>query len=156
MGMEVQSYPRVKFFAWLILMDRLNTKNMLARRHFNVQPHSLCVLCVDGSGETIDNLFFNCPFAKMCWDKIGINWVNDVEIHKRIERTKPLAGIPFFMEIFLIAAWELWKIRNRLVFDGVQATFSRWLRNFKDEAALQSHRIKDVDRNVVILWLDSL
>jgi hypothetical protein len=29
------------------------------------------------------------------------------------------------MEIFLIAAWELWKIRNRLVFDGVKACFNR-------------------------------
>lgn len=65
--------PRVKFFAWLILLDRLNTKNMLVRRHFNVQPDSLCVLCNDGLEETIDHLFFDGSFAKMCWDKIGIN-----------------------------------------------------------------------------------
>ena len=49
---------RIKFFAWLILLDRLNTKNMLARRNFNVQPNSLCVLCYDGKEETIDHLFF--------------------------------------------------------------------------------------------------
>jgi len=36
--------PRVKFFAWLILLDRLNTKTLLARRNFNVQADSLCVL----------------------------------------------------------------------------------------------------------------
>lgn len=60
--------PRIKFFAWLILLDRLNTKNMLARRNFNVQPNSLCVLCYDGKEETIDYLFFECCFAKRSWN----------------------------------------------------------------------------------------
>jgi len=148
--------PRVKFFVWLILLDRLNTKNMLVRRHFNVQPNSLCVLCEDGIEETIDHLFFDCSFAKKCWDKLCINWVIDGAIHRRIERTRQVAGLPFFMEIFLLAAWELWKIRNRLVFDGVQACFHRWLHNFKEEAALQSCRVKDSDRALILLWLDSL
>jgi hypothetical protein len=114
------------------------------------------VLCNDGMEKTIDHLFFECSFAKRCWDKIGINWVNDSEIHRRIERSKHLAGLPFFMEIFLIAAWELWKIGNRLVFDGVQASFNRWLHNFKDEVVLQSHRIKEADRVIILLWLDAL
>lgn len=135
---------RVKFFAWLVLLDRLNTKNMLARRNFNVQHDSLCVLCEDGNEETIDHLFFDCCFAKRCWDKLGINWVIESDIHKRIERNRQLAGLPFFMEIFLIAAWELWKIRNRLIFDGIQVCFHRWLRNFKDEASLRSLRIKKI------------
>jgi len=148
--------PRVKFFAWLILLDRLNTKNMLARRNFNVQPNSLCVLCDDGMEETIDHLFFQCRFAKQCWDKLGVSWVTEDDLSKRIERSRQMAGLPFFMEIFLIAAWELWKIRNRLVFDGIQATFSRWLRNFKEEAGLQSYRLKDSDRVLVCLWLDAL
>jgi hypothetical protein len=60
------------------------------------------------------------------------------------------------MEIFQIAAWELWKMRNRLVFDGVQASLSRSLQNFKEEASLQSIRIKDVDISVVLNWINSL
>ena len=28
--------PRLKFFAWLLLVDRLNTRNMLLRRHYNL------------------------------------------------------------------------------------------------------------------------
>jgi len=60
------------------------------------------------------------------------------------------------MEVFLIAAWELWKVRNRLIFDGVQASFARWLNNFKEEATLQSCRIKEADRAPVLLWLDAL
>lgn len=129
---------------------------MLARRNFNVQPDTLCVLCGDGLEETIEHLFFDCAFAKRCWDKVGIAWVNDAVLHKRVECSKHLYSLPFFMEIFLIAAWELWKIRNRLVFDGVQASFDRWLRNFRDEASLQSLRIKEADRAAILLWLDAL
>jgi hypothetical protein len=73
------------------------------------------------------HLFFECRFAKQCWDKLGVNWVIEDDLPKRIECSRQMAGLPFFMEIFLIATWELWKIRNRLVFDGIQATFSRWL-----------------------------
>lgn len=138
--------PRVKFFAWLILLDRLNTKGMLARRNFNVQPDCLCVLCDDGVEETIDHLFFECHLTINCWNKLGIAWVNDDDIHRRIVYSRQLASIPFFMEIFLIATWELWKVRNRLVFYGVRACLDRWLSNFKEEAALQSHHISDSDR----------
>jgi hypothetical protein len=56
--------PRVKFFAWLILLDGLNTKSMLARRHFNVQPNCYCVMCDEAEEETILHLFFECSFAK--------------------------------------------------------------------------------------------
>jgi hypothetical protein len=148
--------PRVKFFAWLILLDRLNTKSMLARRHFNVQPNCYCVLCNEGIKETIEHLFFECDFAKRCWSKLGINWTPDNDIHRRIEYTRQQSGYPFFMELFLIASWELWKVRNRLVFDGIQATFSLWLRNFKNEASLQAHRLGVDDRLAVCLWLDAL
>lgn len=42
------------------------------------------------------------------------------------------------------------------MFDGVQADFNRWLFNFKEEATLQSSRIKEADRPAVLLWLDAL
>jgi len=148
--------PRVKFFAWLILVDRLNTRDMLARRNFNVQPNNLCVLCSDNCVETIDHLFFDCSFAKQCWAKVGINWTQDSSRIRRIQRSKQRSSRCLFMEVFLIAAWELWKVRNRLIFDGVQASFARWLNNFKEEATLQSCRIKEADRAPILLWLDAL
>jgi hypothetical protein len=85
---------------------------MLARRNFNVQPNSLCVLCHDGKEETIDTLFFECCFAKRCWNKLRINWVNVLDLHKKIVQSRRAANMSFFMEIFLIAAWEIWKLRT--------------------------------------------
>lgn len=60
------------------------------------------------------------------------------------------------MEIFLIAAWEIWKIRNRSIFYGVHATYSRWLVNFKNEASLQAHHLNDDDRLLVNSWVEAL
>jgi hypothetical protein len=35
------------------------------------------------------------------------------------------------MEIFIVAAWELWNLRNAKIFDGVAATFDPWTVRFK-------------------------
>ena len=64
----------MKFFAWLILVDRLNTKSMLRRRHLDVQDDAICVMCDSGEEENIDHLFFDCEFAKECWATIHIDW----------------------------------------------------------------------------------
>jgi len=97
---------------------------------------SVCYV-MKGMRRPLIIFFFECCFARKYWDELGINWVAETDLHRRIERSRQLAGLPFFMELFLIAAWEIWKIRNRLVLDGIQVCFNRWLRHFKEEAALQ-------------------
>ena len=66
---------RIKFFAWLLLVDRLNTKAMLLRRHFHVQPNTICVMCASAVEEDIEHLFFSCPFqphAGPRWEYSGL------------------------------------------------------------------------------------
>lgn len=63
--------PRIKFFVWLVLVDRLNTKTMLQRRHLNIEDDTLCVMCNTNLEEDINHLFFDCPFAVHCWNYIG-------------------------------------------------------------------------------------
>jgi hypothetical protein len=36
----------------------------------------------------------------------------------------------FFMEIFSIAAWEIWKQRNGKIFRGIVPSFASWKNNF--------------------------
>jgi len=62
---------RIKFFAWLVLVDRLNTKTMLTRRHLHVHDDDFCVMCETREEETIEHLFFTCPFASQCWASIN-------------------------------------------------------------------------------------
>ena len=129
--------PRLKFFAWLLFVDRLNTRSMLIRRHFNVQPNSWCVLCSSNSDEDTEHLFFSCPFASTCWQKLGFHWPSIADINERVLSPMATMGLPFFMEIFIMATWEIWKLRNSKIFDRRAPTIRLWVRNFKDQVILQ-------------------
>ena len=108
---------RIKFFIWLLLVDRLNTKTMLTRRHIHVHEDNLCVLCDSDEEETIDHLFFTCPFATQCWNRLGFTWDNTLNLGDRIVQARNTHNMQFFMEASMIAAWELWKMRNDKIFD---------------------------------------
>jgi hypothetical protein len=88
--------PRVTFFAWLILVDRLNTKTMLRRRNLFTEDDDHCVLCTGGIDEDLDHLFFECPFSRSCWEKIGIQWDTSLNLYPRIiAHTMQQQNIPF-------------------------------------------------------------
>jgi hypothetical protein len=147
--------PRIKFFAWLILVDRLNTNSMLQRRHLNVQSSPICVMCNLGELETIEHLFFDCPFAQECWSTIGITWDESLQLFDRLTQARSSHVIPFFAEAALIAAWELWKLRNDKVFQRRDPSPGLWLSNFKSQCLLQSVRLKDDLRSSFCVWLDA-
>ena len=66
--------PKLKVFLWLMYYDRLNTKNIMHRKHWNLEDGTNCILCNRGVFETRDHLFFDCPFASTCWRHIGYQW----------------------------------------------------------------------------------
>src|SRR6266498_3131056 len=83
--------PKLKFFMWLLQMDRLNTRNMLRRRNhpqFQLPSDCICVLCSNTEEETRDHLFFGCPFSTRCWQLVGIQWQQAPTIYEPIVRTK--------------------------------------------------------------------
>jgi hypothetical protein len=49
---------RVKFFVRLLLVDRLNRRDMLQRRHWKVTEDTHCVLCPTRAQEDRMHLFF--------------------------------------------------------------------------------------------------
>lgn len=108
--------PRVKFFAWLVLVDRLNTKTMLCRRHLNTKDDTLCFMCSNGIEEDIDHLLFECPFAGQCWSSINFVWDTSLPLTERFTQAEDVHGLEFFIEASLIATWELWKLHNDKIF----------------------------------------
>lgn len=147
--------PRVKFFAWLVLVDRLNTKSMLQRRHLNVQDDALCIMCASGHEETIHHLFFECSFAKECWAKIQFQWDDLLPLMDRLMQAPMAQTLPFYTEATLIAAWELWKLRNDKVFQCREPTPNIWFSNFKSQCLLQSVRCIENIRSSFCVWLDA-
>jgi hypothetical protein len=55
-----------KVFAWLMLVDRLNTRNMLRRRNYDIASVYTCLLCDSEQDETRNHLFFGCAFSSSC------------------------------------------------------------------------------------------
>ena len=150
-----QCTARVKFFTWLLLIDRLNTKTMLSRRHIQVHGDDLCVMCSTGEDETIEHLFFTCPFASLCWNKININWDLALNLEDRLNQGRQNNGLNFILEASMIATWELWKIRNDKNFNRGSPSVDRWLCNFKSQSLLQSIRFKADLQSAFCFWLDA-
>ena len=124
-------------------MDRLNTRNMLARRHFNVQPNKYCVMCTRMEEEDITHLFFDCPFASACWSKPGFHWSAHLDPGDKVLDLISQQQMPFLMDIFILAAWEIWKLRNAKFFDNGTPSIRLWLRNFKCLVKLQLMRVRE-------------
>jgi hypothetical protein len=49
----------------------------------------------------------------------------------------------FFMELFMLGAWLIWKQRNDAIFNRGRLAFQSWKRGFIEEASIQANRMKD-------------
>ena len=124
--------PRIKFFPWVVLVDRLNTKDMLRRRHCNIQDDDLCVLCPLRVVEDLDHLLFFCTFSRRCWQALQIQWDEHLGLLPCLAQARANSSLTFSVDLVLIASWEIWKVRNDKIFQGKNPSFSSWLSNFKN------------------------
>jgi hypothetical protein len=113
------------------------------------------VLCDTGLEEDIDHLFFDCPFAVQCWNSINFTWDTSLPMLERLAAASNTRNLEFFTEASLIAAWELWKVRNDKVFQRRDPTFAIWLANLKNQCILQSVRFKEDLRSSFCFWSDA-
>ena len=137
---KTKCVPKTNFFAWLLLNDRLNTRNILKRRKKFLEQGYNCVLCLDGAEETLEHLFFDCPSAVSRWFALGITWEENASVHQKVFLSKQSFIKPFFMEILMVAAWCIWNERNALIFNGKIPNLASWKSAFKKE--LKDHFIK--------------
>jgi hypothetical protein len=60
---------KIKIFIWLLFRDRINSRNLLKRKHFKIEGDDYnCVLCNLNIEELSYHLIFQCPFSSECWD----------------------------------------------------------------------------------------
>jgi len=148
---------KLRVFSWLLLMDTLNTRNILKRKQHKLEGNSYnCVLCNSNVEETAFHLFFSCTFSRACWQHLGIQWNFASDFFKMLIQAKQQFPNPYFMEIFTIAAWQIWKQRNNFIFDRGRPSLDSWKFSFSEEARLQAHRICDAKRPAFLSCIDSL
>ena len=54
-----------KVFFWLLLRDRLNTRELIRRRNMHLPSYD-CACCTLDVEETLSHLFLTCSFAQVC------------------------------------------------------------------------------------------
>jgi hypothetical protein len=148
--------PKIKFFAWLLLNDRLNTRNILRRRRKFLEDGYSCVLCLEDVEESVEHLFFDCNSTACRWFALGITWNAHLDIHQKIQAAELDFAQPFFMENFMIGAWCIWNERNDLIFNGKPPCLAAWESTFKAQVSEHLIRIKASLHPSILLWLQAL
>ena len=121
-----------------------------------LRPLSIhCVLCSSNIEETAYHLFFGCPFSKECWQMIGLQWNSLLPFYDMMSASKISFHKQFFMEVFIISTWCIWKQRNGFVFDNRPPTIDNWKSNFIDECFLQAHRFSQTLKTPFLEWVNS-
>lgn len=151
---------KLKVFAWLLLSDRLNTKNMLRRRHYTVAPSGRrddeCVLCQHRLEETLEHLFFDCQFSVSCWNTLNISWGSGSDRFEWLSNTRRAWPRPMYMEVVILAAWSIWKERNGFIFRNIPFSHASWLKRFKEDFDLLRHRTKAELGDFISSFIQSL
>ena len=146
---------KIKVFGWLLLSDRLNTRNKLKRRHYNIGDNYGCILCGSNEEETIEHMIFTCHFSSACWDTLNIHWTTNGDRLNWIKEAKSVWNNQMFMEIFLYASWSLWKERNNKHFRRIDPTIGSWARRFKEDLSLLIHRAKEKHKQFLSTFIQT-
>ncbi|KAG8066205.1 hypothetical protein GUJ93_ZPchr0004g38702 [Zizania palustris] len=148
---------KLKVFFWLLLQDRLNTKDMLRRRRIITSDvEGCCILCEDNEGETCMHLFIKCRFSVACWARIGIFWPHRDTVIEGVEAIKPRLRMKFSMEIIVTGAWSIWLHRNNCTFRHEIPSINSWLNQFTAALKTQSQRCNPSLRELILEWISNL
>lgn len=146
----------IKMFAWLVIMDRVNTKDMIQRRHWKINDGPECVLCPTGALEDRNHLFIQCNFSVRVWNYLQIVWMDSNAMVEIALNARKDFNKPFFTEVVFLAWWNIWKVRNDRAFRHISPTFRQWRNGFIHDITLLTHRIKRRYRDALLKWIDFL
>lgn len=117
--------PSAKFFTFLLLQNKLSTKDVLRRRGIHLNRG--CVCCQQCPVESALHIFFLCPFAVAVWYhvskilskplmKIQITVDQIVCSSWEMVRNNGHMGRKEWACRFICVTWQLWKHRNDIIF----------------------------------------
>ena len=142
-----------KVFFWLLLKDRLTTRDILGRKNMDLPTYN-CPFC--DQRETISHLFIHCYKAKICWASIGLTTNDQLNPFENLVQLKADISKPFFMEIIVIMCWVIWTIRNKKIFNNEDTMPHRCKILFQEEFAMVIHRAKASYHPEITQWLQQL
>jgi hypothetical protein len=110
-----------KVLSWLLLMDRIPTKDILRRRNMHLDSYT-CEMCILQRPETSVHLILRCNFTKACWASIGVSVATSTSTAQILYRIRRRLQVPFFMEVIILMSWCIWTTRNEWIFRNIDPT----------------------------------
>ena len=123
------------------------------RKHWQIEGGVNCVLCDQNILETRDHLFFDCAFARLCWETVGVTWNPLVTIFQHVDAARMRHTGPCFLEVFVCVTWNIWKARNELIFRDIPPALGRWKIKFKNDILLYQYRVKKSLVTPLLEWI---
>lgn len=111
--------PKIRFFLWSICQHTLPTKANLFRRHVSSDPE--CSVCETHTSETMEHLFFLCPWTSTISSHPQVN-ISILPTHITcieswlIDKFAKRHHSPG-MEAVAAILWQVWKERNCCIFN---------------------------------------
>jgi hypothetical protein len=147
--------PKHMVFFWLVLQDKLNTRDRLRRRHMELESYT-CKNCILQRSETVYHLFLRCSFATRCWATIGVVPPRVLCPQRAIKHlTKHLINT-CSMGIIILSAWSIWKCRNGWIFENEPPTLERYRSLLAQELRLLQYRVKPDIAEKIVQWMHSV
>ena len=143
-----------KVFFWLLLKDRLSTRDLLQRNM--VLESYTCEMCILQKRETVAHLFCRCNFARACWESIGISFIRTRTPLQIFNNIKNQLQVSFFMEIIIVMASCIWKERNDWLFQGIDPSVQSCRAHFFKEFNFVILRSSSSCSLAMQNWLNSL
>jgi len=141
---KAEAEGKHKFFAWLLVQSKLLTADNLNKRHWPCDP--VCSLCSQEQ-ETAEHLILHCCFAKEVWQLMS-TWSQGLVQQPRAGLSiaewwqQELAGLPKKLRrtkaaTMMYAEWNIWKERNRCIFEHKSTDAVSVLQEAKTEIAVR-------------------
>jgi len=100
-------------------------------------------LCSSRVEETVEHLFWECPFAQQRWDLLNLQTIQGSSSFENVEAIKIQLQSQFLMIAVIIMLWTIWKARNELNFNNNQIGIQDCRAFFFQEINLVSLRVKE-------------
>jgi hypothetical protein len=142
---KIWATPKVKFFSWLAIRNRLWTADRLEKRGWD--NCGLCPLCKQAQ-ETAVHLLSHCRYTKRLWGMVR-SWIGISSIHTHAWATfntieewwlsmacKASSNRKALASITMLVSWTIWKERNARVFNNKAAPTGVLLEIIKNDVRL--------------------
>jgi zinc-binding in reverse transcriptase len=127
---RTQEPPRVHFFLWLLLHDKLNTAANLQKKGCSAMAS--CVLCSSNVMESAAYLFSNCPTTT----HILLSTISTPHHNKKVNDTWTSIGGTRERQRWASTMWTIWKERNARIFQQHARSNDVLIHEAREQAAL--------------------